>query len=70
MLLTLAMLLGGAAVFAVTCYMFWLIGQRDRIGPRWRESLTMEVFWVTVILSGWAGGSALIVKSLADLVVG
>jgi hypothetical protein len=70
MILMLLLLLTGTVVFAVTCYLYRLLGQPERISARWRTSTTMESFWVFVILSGWAGGGALIVKSLTGMIWG
>jgi hypothetical protein len=68
MIVNLAMIVGGAAVFAVTSYLFWLLGQEDRMSPRWRNAPGIESFWVLVILGGWAAGGSLVAKSIINLI--
>jgi hypothetical protein len=68
MIVDLAMILGGTVVFAVTSYLFWLLGQEDRLSSRWRNAPGIESFWVLVILGGWASGGALVARSIINLI--
>lgn len=68
MILNLSMLVGGAAVFAVTSYLFWLLGKEGGLSPRWRNAPGIESFWVLVILGGWAAGGSLVAQSIISLI--
>jgi hypothetical protein len=70
MILEISMLIAGVVVFAMTAYLFWLLGQEGRISPRWRNATAMEAVWVFIILSGWAAGVSLVIKSLVDMAGG
>jgi hypothetical protein len=70
MILDFSMLIGGIVVFVLTSYLFWLLGKEDRISARWRNATAMESVWVFIILSGWAAGGSLVVKSLTDVFAG
>ena len=58
-------LIAGAALFALASYLFWLIGQNNRISPRWRKFPGLPSIMVLLVLGGWSAGLSFVIHAFA-----